>query len=75
MYAVTLSKADLFKGSTDRNVPGTCATLVSKRLLDRSIQFAENVKKWKITFKRHNETVKGGINGYQTLTFLTFFII
>ena len=45
-----LSKADVFKGSTDRNVPGTCATLASKRLLDRSIQFAEGVKKRKILF-------------------------
>ena len=42
---VTLSKADVFKGSTNRNVPGTCATPASKRLFDCSIQFAEEVKK------------------------------
>ena len=47
---VTLTKADVFKGTTNRNVPGSCATLASKRLLDRSIQFAEEVKKWKIPF-------------------------
>ena len=34
---VTLSKADVFKRSTDRNAPGACATLASKRLLDRLI--------------------------------------
>ena len=45
-----LLKADVFKESTNKNVPGTCATLASKRLLDRSIQFAEEVKKWKIPF-------------------------
>ena len=47
---VTLSKADVFKGSANRNVPGTCAFLASKILLDRSIQFTEEVKKWKIPF-------------------------
>ena len=41
MWAITLSKADVFKGLTNRNVPGVCATLVSKTLLDRLIQFAE----------------------------------
>ena len=45
-----LSKADVFKGSTNRNVPGACAILASKRILDRSIQFAEKVRKWKIPF-------------------------
>ena len=45
-----LSKADFFKDSTNRNVPGACATLALKRLPDCSIQFAENVKKWKIPF-------------------------
>ena len=34
---VTLSKADVFKRSTDRNAPGACATLASKRLLDHLI--------------------------------------
>ena len=50
MQAVALSKADVFKGSTNRNGPGACATLASKRLLERLIQFAEKVKKWKIPF-------------------------
>ena len=50
MYAVTLYKADVFKGSTIRNVPGSCATPASKRLLDRSIQFAVEVKKRKYHF-------------------------
>ena len=45
-----LSKADVFKESTNRNVPGSCATLASKRLYYRSIQFVEEVKKWKIPF-------------------------
>ena len=34
MLAVTLSKEDVFKGSTNINVLDTCATLASKRLLD-----------------------------------------
>ena len=37
----SLSKEDVFKGSTNRNVPGACATLAPKRLLDCLIQFAE----------------------------------
>ena len=40
-----LSKEDVFKGSTNTNDPGACATLASKQLLDHSIQFAEIVKK------------------------------
>ena len=50
MQAVKLSKANVFKGSTNRNVPGACATLALKRLLERLIQFAEKVKKWKKHF-------------------------
>ena len=34
---LTLSKEDFFKGSTNINDPGACATLASKRLLDRLI--------------------------------------
>ena len=45
-----LSNADVFKGSTNRNVPGACATLASNILHDRLIQFAEKVKKGKIPF-------------------------
>ena len=71
---VTLSKEDLFKGSTNINVLGACATLASKRLLDHLIQFIEKSRSGKIPFKRHNGTVKCGINEYQTLMFLMFFI-
>ena len=70
---VKLSKEDVFKGSTNINDPGACATLASKRLLDRLIQFAEKSRSGKIPFQRHNRTVKRGINGYQTLMFLTIF--
>ena len=41
MQAVTLSKDDVFKRSTNTNDPAVCATLASKRLLERLIQFAE----------------------------------
>ena len=75
MKAVTLSKGDVFKGPTNRNVPDACPNLSSKRLLDRWIQFAEKSRSGKIPFYRHNGTVKRSINGYQTLMFLTFFII
>ena len=37
VYLVTLSKADVFKGSTNINDPGVCATLAPKRLLDHLI--------------------------------------
>ena len=40
MKAVTLSKEDVFKGPTNRNVPGACAILATKRLFDLFIQFA-----------------------------------
>ena len=70
---VTLSKGVVFKGSTNINDPGACATLTLKRLLDRLIKLAEKSRSGKITFKRHNGTVKRGINGYHTLMFLTFF--
>ena len=36
MQAVTLSKEDVSKGSSNINDPGACATLASKRLLDCS---------------------------------------
>ena len=48
MKAVTLSKEDVFKGSTNINDPGDCATLDSKRLLDRLIYFAEKSRSEKI---------------------------
>ena len=70
-----LSKENVFKGPTNRHVPGACANLTSNRLLDLLIQFAENSRSVKMPFQRQNGTVKRGINGYQTLTFLTFFII
>ena len=41
MKAVTLSKEDVFKGPTNRNVPGVCAILASNRLLDILVQFTE----------------------------------
>ena len=47
---VTLSKEEMFKGSTNRNVRGACATLSSKRLLDRLIQFAEKSKSGKMPY-------------------------
>ena len=47
---VTLSKGDVFKRSTNKNDPGACATLASKRLLDRVIQFAEKSRSGKIPF-------------------------
>ena len=31
MKAVTLSKEDVFKGPTNRNVPGACAILAQKK--------------------------------------------
>ena len=70
-----VSKEDVFKGSTKIKNLGACATLASKRLLDRLIQFAEKSRSGKIPFQRHNGTVKRSINGYQTLMFSTFFII
>ena len=50
MWAVMLSKGDVFKGSTNRNVSGACPTLASKRLIDRWIQFAESKKVEKYHF-------------------------
>ena len=50
MYAVTLSKEDVLKGLTIINVPGAFATLVSKKLLDHMIQFAEKSRSRKIPF-------------------------
>ena len=45
-----LSEEDVFKGTTNINDPGACATLASKRLLDRLhvIQFAEKSRSGKI---------------------------
>ena len=71
---MTLSIKDVFKGSTNINVPGACATLASK-MLECLIQFAEKSRSGKIPFKRHNGTVEYGIIGYELLIFLTFFII
>ena len=45
-----LYKEDVFKGSTNINALGTCATLASKRLLDRLIQFAKKSRSGKIPF-------------------------
>ena len=50
MWAATLSKEDVFKGPTNRNVPDACAILASKRLLDLSIQFAEKSRSGKCHF-------------------------
>ena len=50
MLAVTLSKEDAFKGPTNINDPGACATLSSKGLLDRLIQCAEKSRSGKIPF-------------------------
>ena len=47
---VTLSKEDVFKGSTNINDPIACATLAPKRLLDHLIQFAEKSRSGKIPF-------------------------
>ena len=47
---VTLSRAEVFKGSTNINVVGACATLASERLLDRLSQFAEKSRSGKIPF-------------------------
>ena len=44
------TKEDVFKGSTSINDLGACATLASKRLLDRLIQFAEKARSGKIPF-------------------------
>ena len=44
MYAVALSK-DVFNRSPNINDQGACATLASKRLLDRLIQLAERTRK------------------------------
>ena len=50
MLSVTLSKEDVLKGSTNRNVLGACATLASKILLYRLIQFAEKLRSGKMPF-------------------------
>ena len=47
MLAVTLSKEDVFKWPTNRNVPGACAIQASKRLHVLLIKIAEKSKKWK----------------------------
>ena len=47
MLAVTLSKEDVFKWPTNRNVPGACAIQASKRFLALLIKLAEKSKKWK----------------------------
>ena len=49
--------------------------VTSNRLLDLLIQFAEKSRSIKMSFLRRNGTIKRGINGHQTLTFLTFLII
>ena len=46
MLAVTLSKEDVFKWPTNRNVPGVCAIQASKRFLGLLIKLAEKSKKW-----------------------------
>ena len=47
MWAVTLYKEDVFKGPTSINDAGACATLASKRLLSRLIQFPEKSRSGK----------------------------
>ena len=74
MQAITLSKENVFEGSTNIDDPGACATLASKRILVRLILFAEKSKSDKLPFERHNGTVKRDIYRDQTLMFLTFFI-
>ena len=67
MLAVTLSKEDVFKRPTNRNVPDAFAIQASKRFLDLLIPLAvksKKWKKWKMPFLRHNGSVKRGINGY-----------
>ena len=46
MLAVTLSKEDVFKWPTNRNV-GACAIQASKRFLSLLIKLAEKSKEWK----------------------------
>ena len=41
MLAVTLSKEDVFKWPTNRNVPGACTIQASKRFLALLIKLAE----------------------------------
>ena len=50
MYTVTLSEEDVFKVSTNINVMDACATLASKQVLDRLIQFAESQEVEKYNF-------------------------
>ena len=50
MWAVTLSKEDVFKGSTNITVLGACASLASIRLLDRLNQVAEKSRSGKLPF-------------------------
>ena len=50
MKAVTLSKEDVFKGSTNRNVLSACSILTSKILLDGFIKFAEKLRSEKMPF-------------------------
>ena len=47
MLAVTLSKEDVFKWPTTRNVPGACAIQASKKILALLIKLVEKSKKWK----------------------------
>ena len=47
MLAVTLSKEDVFKWPTYRNVPGACTIQASKRFVALLIKLAEKSKKWK----------------------------
>ena len=47
MLAVTLSKEDVFKWPTNRNVPGACAIQASKVFLAFLIKLAVKSKKWK----------------------------
>ena len=47
MLAVRLSKEDVFKWPTNRNVPGACAIQAPKIFLALLIKLAEKSKKWK----------------------------
>ena len=66
----------VFKRSTNRIIPGDCATLASNELLECSIQFAKKkLINRKRAFKRHNDAPKRGILGYILKMFSTFFPI
>ena len=62
--AITLSIEDVIKESTNRTVPGACATPASNGLLERSISVAEKCKNGKIYFNVLFD--RRGIDGYHS---------